>query len=206
MTDISAPEIKIRRTRKRLYDPIQEKADVSASPPDQPVAEEFHNEPEKTNDTASELSSKRAVQLFSDEKSKEARSDEIIKNYVAWSAGAALIPLPPIDMVAVTLIELKMLKDLCGHYETPFSEQVGKSLIASLIGGFHAGAFSRSLLKLIPVFGLSAATASSVLLSGALTYALGKVFVLHFETGGTLLNFDPSKMKAFFARKYREAS
>ncbi|MDM8551312.1 YcjF family protein [Desulfobacterales bacterium HSG2] len=196
MTDISAPGIKIRRARKRLYDPIQEESDVSASPED--PAADFHKESEKTNDA------ERAVQLFSDDKSKEARADEIIKNYVAWSAGAALIPLPAIDMVAVTLIELKMLKELCDHYEIPFSEQIGKTLVASLIGGFHAGAFSGSLLKLVPVFGLTVATASIVVLSGTLTYAVGKVFVQHFETGGTLLNFDPSKMKAFFAGKYRD--
>ena len=39
---------------------------------------------------------------------------------------------------------------------------------------------------------------------GASTYAVGKVFVQHFEMGGTLLDFDPTKTKEFFAREYKE--
>ena len=38
-------------------------------------------------------------------------------------------------------------------------------------------------------------------LAFASTYAIGKVFVLHFEAGGTLLDFDPLKMRAHFERE-----
>jgi hypothetical protein len=34
-----------------------------------------------------------------------------------------------------------------------------------------------------------------VVLAGASTYALGKVFQYHFENGGTIYNFDVDKMK-----------
>jgi hypothetical protein len=35
------------------------------------------------------------------------------------------------------------------------------------------------------------------------TYAIGRVFVQHYEMGGTLLDFDPDKTKAFFAEQFR---
>jgi hypothetical protein len=34
---------------------------------------------------------------------------------------------------------------------------------------------------------------------GAGTWALGKVFILHSESGGTALSFDPAEMKFYFS-------
>jgi thiamine pyrophosphate-dependent acetolactate synthase large subunit-like protein len=41
-------------------------------------------------------------------------------------------------------------------------------------------------------------------LSGASTYALGEVFKKHFETGGTFLDFDPSRLKKFYQEKFEK--
>ena len=37
--------------------------------------------------------------------------------------------------------------------------------------------------------------------AGASTYAVGQVFIQHFESGGTFLDFDPDKVKAYFAEQ-----
>ena len=42
-------------------------------------------------------------------------------------------------------------------------------------------------------------------LSAAATYAIGKVFVNHFEGGGTLANFSPEAVKADLKREYEGA-
>jgi hypothetical protein len=42
------------------------------------------------------------------------------------------------------------------------------------------------------------------IIGGASTYALGKVFIQHFESGGTFLDFDPEKVKEHFATLYKE--
>ena len=39
---------------------------------------------------------------------------------------------------------------------------------------------------------------SMSILCGSSTYALGKVFTQHFESGGTLLDFDPDKMREYY--------
>jgi hypothetical protein len=41
--------------------------------------------------------------------------------------------------------------------------------------------------------------------AGATTYAIGKVFIRHFESGGTFLDFDPSKAKAYFQQQFKKA-
>ena len=61
-----------------------------------------------------------------------------------------------------------------------------------------------SAVKLIPLVGSLSGMLALPIVAGASTYALGKVFVVHFETGGTLLDFDPEKTREYFAAKYKE--
>jgi hypothetical protein len=39
-------------------------------------------------------------------------------------------------------------------------------------------------------------------ISGASTYAIYKVFIQHFESGGTFLDLDPAKVKSYFAEQF----
>jgi len=52
-----------------------------------------------------------------------------------------------------------------------------------------------SSLKLIPGGGTLLGSASVAAFSAAATYAIGKVFVRHFENGGTLQNFSAEKIQ-----------
>jgi len=40
--------------------------------------------------------------------------------------------------------------------------------------------------------------------AGASTYAVGQVFIQHFESGGTFLDFDPEKVKGYFAEQFEK--
>jgi uncharacterized protein (DUF697 family) len=185
----SKPAIKIKRTRKRLYDPVLPEEEAT-----KPAVERIFSE--SVSEEAKKADAKTIVLGI--------YASEIIKEHVLWSAGLALIPAPLVDLVAVTVIQLRMLKQLCDHYGVEFSEHRGKALIASLIGGLHTGLLATSLLRAVPIFGLVVAIVPTAAAAGAITYAVGKVFVQHFETGGTLLDFDPSKVRKLFAEKYRE--
>lgn len=138
---------------------------------------------------------------------REAQAQEIVMKHVWWAAGMGLIPVPLVDLAAVTATQLKMLKNLSDHYEVEFSEQRGKSIIGALVGGALPGltaSTAKSLLKFIPGVGGLIGLAAVPALAGASTYALGKVFILHFESGGTLLDFDPDKVRAHFAKEFEE--
>ena len=41
-------------------------------------------------------------------------------------------------------------------------------------------------------------------LAGASTYALGEVFKKHFESGGTILDFDPERLKKYYEQKFEK--
>lgn len=129
---------------------------------------------------------------------------KIVHKWSAWSAGAGLVPIPLIDTVAVTTLQLTMLKRLAEFYGIPFNEQRSKSAIAALLGGVHAGMLTGSALKLMPVIG-TLSLISMPAVSGALTYAVGRVFIQHFASGGTFLDFDPVTVREFFEESFRKA-
>jgi uncharacterized protein (DUF697 family) len=139
---------------------------------------------------------------------KEAEASKIIGKNVLWAAGGGVIPFPLIDMIAVTVVELKMLKELAALYEVPFEEDQVKSVLVSLLAGLGAPtlgtALTVSLVKSIPVAGLASAFLAVPGLAAAFTYAVGKVFVQHFASGGTFLDFDPKTVREHFARQFEE--
>ncbi|MEA1922936.1 MAG: DUF697 domain-containing protein [Pseudomonadota bacterium] len=129
-----------------------------------------------------------------------------VKNYMWFSMGAGLIPIPFLDLAAISGLQLKMIAELCKRYETPFKEENGKAVIAALLGFIVPESLSRglmgSLLKAIPIVGPIAGGLSMPLFTGASTYAIGNLFIRHFESGGTLLNMDPQKMRDHFKEEF----
>ena len=141
----------------------------------------------------------------------EASADGLVANYALGSLAVGAIPFPVVDLVALSGLQLKMLHSLAKLYGVDFSEQLGKSLIASLIGGgvplsvaTHLAALGRSLVKTLPGVGTAAGMVGMSVFGGASTYAVGKVFIQHFESGGTLLDFDPKRVKDYYAQQFEK--
>jgi uncharacterized protein (DUF697 family) len=134
-------------------------------------------------------------------------SIDIIRRHVVWSMAAGLVPIPLVDLAAVTATQLKMLSALAEHYKMEFDGERGRSVIGSLLSTVTALSIGRgvlgSLIKSIPVVGTIGGLAVVPAMAGAATYALGKVFAAHFESGGTLLTFDAGSMKEEFARQLK---
>lgn len=135
------------------------------------------------------------------------KSTGLVKNYVITSMSLGLVPVPIFDLVALVGIQVKMVHGLAKDYDVPFKQEAVKSLVISLLSG-AAGVGGvlgmASLGKSFPVIGSFIGGATVSVLSGALTYAVGRVFIQHFEQGGTLLNFDPKAMREHFKRELKE--
>lgn len=120
---------------------------------------------------------------------KQAKATEIIRNHVGFSLGAALIPFPGADLLAVTTVQLNMLRQLAKLYDVGFIDALGKNIISAVVGS-SAARLGASLVKAIPGVGTVIGELSMPALSGASTYALGKVVASHFQLGGSLDNLD----------------
>jgi uncharacterized protein (DUF697 family) len=134
-------------------------------------------------------------------------TDRLIRNHVLGSMGVGLIPFPILDIVAMAGVQLNMLRRLAERYNIPFSKDMGKHLIASLLGGglpMSVGGTLASFIKSIPLIGQVGGALTMPAVTGATTYAVGKVFIQHFESGGTFLDFDPETVRAYYAEMFKE--
>jgi uncharacterized protein (DUF697 family) len=125
---------------------------------------------------------------------------KLVDRFALWAGAAGAIPLPVVDLVAVGGLQVQMLRRLSQIYEVPFSANRGKSLVATLAGSLipaSSAAGAASLLKGVPVLGTIISTIVMAPLSAGATYAIGKAFIQHFESGGTLLNFNPPDYREF---------
>ena len=139
---------------------------------------------------------------------QQEQAEKIAKKHILWALGGGLIPVPLADIAAIMAVQVRLVAKMSEVYEIPFSEHRVKNIVTPLItsvGVVPIGAgILGSLVKSIPVFGTAVGIASMPLLAGATTYAISRVFISHFEAGGTLLDLDPKKMKAFYAEMFDE--
>ncbi len=135
---------------------------------------------------------------------KTDRANEIVKNYALGSLAVGIVPFPLVDMAILAGVQLKMLHSLAKLYDVEFQDTLGKSVIAALLGGGISSSLSTSLAKSVPILGLATSMISIVLFGGASTYAIGRVFIQHFESGGTFLNFDPQQVRAYYAQQFEK--
>jgi uncharacterized protein (DUF697 family) len=141
-------------------------------------------------------------------------ASKLVDRFSLWSGAAGLIPIPLVDMAAVGGVQLQMLRRLSEIYGVPFSENRGKSIIASLAGAVIPASTATttavgvgSLIKSVPGFGTAIGALTMPVFSAGATYVIGKVFIQHFASGGTLLDFNPPDYREFIkAQKDRFAT
>lgn len=134
---------------------------------------------------------------------KNIKASEIVKNHVGFSLGAGLIPLPAADLVAVSAVQFNMIRQLAGVYQVPFFESLGKNILSAVAGGSVAR-LGASLVKIIPGVGTLLGELSMPVLSGASTWALGRIVAKHLHQGGTLENLDLTQARSSYDKEIEE--
>jgi uncharacterized protein (DUF697 family) len=134
---------------------------------------------------------------------REEKSEKVIETAVAWSMGAGLLPIPIADLVAVTAVQVDMIRQMTKIYELEFSEGNLKTWISTLSGSVLSK-LGAEAIKLIPGVGQVIGGVTMAIFSGASTYAIGQVFLKHFEEGGTLKDFDTDKFKSFYEEQFEK--
>lgn len=139
--------------------------------------------------------------------STDKSADEVINLHVGFAMAAGAIPLPIVDVVAVTAIQLDMLTKLAQIYNVPFDGERGKALVGALTGstlGSVIGRAGASAIKGVPGIGTVLGVGSQVVLAGASTFAVGKVFQHHFKNNGNLFQFNLDELKKNFEEFFKQ--
>jgi uncharacterized protein (DUF697 family) len=142
-----------------------------------------------------------------------------VKKYTIAAIGVGVVELIPaisilpfpVCLALLTGVQLKMLHSLAHKYGVAFSKDAGKAAISALVGGILVPAAGikpvSSIATLIPGVGQVIGAANMISIStigGATTYAVGEVFIQHFEAGGTFLTFDPEKVRKHFEAEFEK--
>jgi uncharacterized protein (DUF697 family) len=131
-------------------------------------------------------------------------ASELVDRLSLWSGAAGLVPIPLVDVAAVGGVQMYMLRRLSEIYSVPFSDNLGKSVIASLAGSLLPASTATtttmavgSMLKFMPGVGTVLGALTMPAFSAGATYIIGKVFIQHFASGGSLLDFNPPDYREF---------
>ncbi|MCP3957618.1 MAG: DUF697 domain-containing protein [bacterium] len=131
-------------------------------------------------------------------KARRREAEEAIRSHVVWAVGAGLMPVPLFDLVAVTAIQMDLLKNLTRIYDVDYSAGQGKAFVSALTGSTFAKIGS-SAVKALPGVGAVLGGVSMSALSGASTYATGVVALQHLGRDGVdFLEIDLDRAKAAY--------
>jgi uncharacterized protein (DUF697 family) len=193
MSSVSAP----------VNEPAKKEPAVTA-----PLKESAKKEVASTQAPAKEPA-KEPIAPPTDASSRKTRAGQAIHRNVLWALGGGVLPLPLLDVAAVTAVELKLLKELADIYQVEFSPGIAKKIVYSLlanIGLVGVGTvIGISFIKFVPFLGMSLGFISVSALVGAFTDSLGQTVLLHLEAGGTLQDFSPTAMGAYFRNRFKRA-
>src|SRR3954451_5174787 len=135
---------------------------------------------------------------------REEQATQVVDRLSLWSGAAGLIPVPLVDIAAVGGVQIHMLRRLSEIYGVPFSENRGKAVLASVAGAIIPASTATttamgvgSLIKGLPGFGSAIGALTMPVVSAGATWVIGKVFIQHFASGGTLLDFNPPDYREF---------
>lgn len=185
-----AQEIKVKRTRRRVY----EQADPCPAPVDS-----AQSGGARSGGKQAPVSQRQTVNM----KTRE-EAGGITKRYAAYAAGVGLVPMPLLDLAALSALQVSLIEKISKLYGVPFNQVRAEAIVGGILGGWGAvsagGLAAVSLMRFAPVFGLPFAAATMPTMNAAVTWAIGKALITHYELAGTLMTLDPEEVK----RRYQK--
>ncbi len=135
---------------------------------------------------------------------------QIVSRESKWAAAVGLLPGGLLNFAAVLIVQVLMVRRIARAFGQKASKDQIRGVILSLFGsvipvgiGHGAGIALASLPA--AVAGTVVYFVATPILAYALTRAVGNVFIMHFESGGTLLTFDPKAFTEYFVSEFKKA-
>jgi len=142
--------------------------------------------------------------------SPDERAIAIVNLYAKIAGVVGLVPGGLLNFAAILAVQVTMvwrISNTFGHREG--KERI-RGMVLSLLGSAVPTGVGGGMA--LAVASIPAVVTGTVLgfvvtpvLAYAMTKAVGGVFIMHFESGGTLLTFDPKAFREYFIKEFRAA-
>ena len=120
---------------------------------------------------------------------RRALGERTVQRYATIAGFGGIIPVPVVNIAAISVIILRMVRTLARLYGVPYQHHQARSVVISLMAGTMptglAVATTSTLIYLVPGSNLIGLAVSSIT-AVKCTHFIGRVFINHFENGGTL--------------------
>ena len=190
-------------------------AEPAAAAEPEAAAETAEEPAASTSDAATEAPEEKAGEADAtagadqtEEASTASAAMTIVNKHAAYAGAVGLIPVPVIDLAGITAVQVRMLRELAHLYGDQYRNHIGKHSVGQVLGLLTTHGLAApvaSLLKAIPVAGGALGSAGLSATAVATTTALGKVFINHWEGGGSYTSFDAKAARADYAAAFKRS-
>ncbi len=130
--------------------------------------------------------------------------------YSKIAAGVGLLPGGLLNFAAILAVQVTMIWKIANTFGHTDGKERIRGSILSLIGSvLPTGVGHGAGLAIAAIPAMIAGTVVyfvvTPVLAYAMTQAVGKAYIMHFESGGTLLSFDPKAFTSHFLHEFRTA-
>ncbi len=141
---------------------------------------------------------------------RHTEASKIVSSALGWSAAAGFVPVPVLDVAALAAVQVKMVVDLSALYGEKSSNELARGIVSVLLGTLAPLKLTEIALvsgaKALPVIGTVIGSLSMAAFGTAATYAIGKIFIRHFERGGTIATLDAEAVKEDLKAEFAQAA
>ncbi len=130
------------------------------------------------------------------------KADQTVRDHALLASGAMVIPVLLLSMAAETTIQIRMVSRLCTLYGIEFAEHRLKTVIVAVLSGISAGWAAGRLMHYASLAFYFRNFWPSALLTGGVTYVIGRVFIEHFESGGGIHDLNARKATTLLAKNF----
>lgn len=120
---------------------------------------------------------------------QEDRAQSAIRTAALLGTGAGMLPVPGLDIAALTGIHVKMCHDLADIYGVDMEGKTLRTTVTSAISSVATSLLSTGIARITSVNGFMKfflGGMTNAALSGLMTAEFGQVYKQHFEAGGSL--------------------
>lgn len=134
----------------------------------------------------------------------------IVSLYSKISIVAGILPTNVINFAAILAVQITMVWKIANAFGHQEGKERIRGSILSLVGSLlptslgHGLAYAVAAIPAV-LTGVLVGVVVTPIIAYAMTQAVGNAFIMHFESGGTLLTFDPEKFREYFMKEFETA-
>jgi uncharacterized protein (DUF697 family) len=138
------------------------------------------------------------------------QSMAIVNLYSKIAAAVGLLPTGVLNFAGILAVQVTMVWKIANAFGHRESTDRVRGSVLSLIGSVVPTGIGHGMgVAIAAIPAIVAGTVVYFLLTPVLAYAMtravGNAYIMHFESGGTLLTFDPKAFRDYFLKEFQNA-